>query len=123
MSLGIRQIAIPKRLRDDPFWKRSLEKIYTKAQPERFVCILDCEDEEDKDDEWWDSWELPRLTFIDPSFCGETLSEHLLYQTNQMHIVILPEDMRDPGNSSRCVGDVTPPNSMSILAFKSNLNL
>jgi ATP-dependent DNA helicase RecQ len=120
VSHGIREIAMPNQLRGDSFWSRGFGGMHSKAQPERFVCLMDIEEEKDV---LWGQWNLPRVTFLDPSMSGSVLSDHLLLQVRPLHIVILPEDMRDPRNTSRFIGDVSPPHSMSLFSFKSNLDL
>lgn len=117
---GIREIAVSKGLRDDSYWRGKLGGLHMKAHPERFICIVDCEEDEDA---LWEPWNLPRLTFLDPSESGNVMPLHLLYQVCPVHIVLLPEDMRDPRNTSRRVSDVSPPTSMSLSAFKCNLDL
>lgn len=117
---GIREIAVSKQLRSDSFWSRKLGSLHTKAQPERFISIVECEEDEDA---LWEPWNLPRVTFLDPSKSGEVMPVHLLYQVRPVHIVVLPEDMCDPRNTSRRVGEVSPPISMSLSAFKCNLDL
>ena len=120
VMLGIRRIAIPRGILADSQWARGLGRLHLRAQPEGFVCLLDNEEEEDL---LWDTWNLPMVTFLSPDQSGEVLLEYLLYPRGHAHIVIAPEEMRDPRNTLRHVGDVSPPSSMSLPSLISILEL
>lgn len=120
VSLGIRRIAISRDLLADSDWARGLGRLHLRAQPEAFVCLLDNEEEEDL---LWGTWNLPMVTFISPDQSGNELFDYLLVPREHAHIVIVPEDMRDPRNTHRHVGDVSPPSSMSLPSLISILQL
>ena len=119
VAQGTREVAIPAKPREEPNWMNGLIQLHRKAQPERYVSVRDLED---LDPLGSNGWPLPRVTLLDHSHVGKDFPKELLLVERPLHLILLPEGLRDPRNPGRMIGDVQPPEVMSISILKNNLD-
>lgn len=123
VRLGIREIAVPKTWRSLGSWPygatNPFSRIYAEA-PEKFV-ILRSVDE--GDDLHLGGPPVPRVTVLDLDLAKNPIPMHILLINRPLHLIILPSDCSDHRHPHRRIGDVAPPNVITIKNMKALLNL
>lgn len=99
---GIREICLPHAWRVNA-WDGMPDPLAAanKASREHFIIVRTLKE----DDEHANVPSVPRVTLLTPDWVDKRIPSHLFTMHRPLHLILIPEECRDPGHVDRRIGD------------------